>query len=310
MISVVIPLYNKESNIIATLNAVINQSYKQFEIVIVDDGSTDNSLELVQAVNDERLRVFTQRNQGVSVARNKGILEAQTSWIALLDADDVWDKDYLRELTLAMSIYPEKNIFASGHTRKFKAYSLRHTNKFLPEESKIGVVDYIDALSAGQGPINSSNSIIKKDVLIESGMFKPGQKNYEDHDVWLRIYREDDIVFVNKNLVVINRDIPDSASSHVFKALDLLKYLDSMIITRKKLSGSRADKFEQFYNKWCLFTFLKYGKFYSRVERKTINLKMANLLAVKNALAIKMISFFNLSKPFGYLNNWRKATFK
>ncbi|QYS90674.1 glycosyltransferase family 2 protein [Flavobacterium covae] len=92
LFSVIIPLYNKENYIYNTLISVINQTYTYFEIIIVNDGSTDKSLEIVKNINDSRIKIFEQNNKGVSSARNLGIKNATGSLIAFLDADDLWKK--------------------------------------------------------------------------------------------------------------------------------------------------------------------------------------------------------------------------
>ena len=86
--SVIIPLYNKEKYITDTLNSALNQSFQDFEVIIVDDGSTDESLEVVSRFQDPRIKIYKQENQGASVARNYGISQSQSDLIALLDADD------------------------------------------------------------------------------------------------------------------------------------------------------------------------------------------------------------------------------
>ena len=95
--SVIIPLYNASIYIDETVNSVINQTYKNWELIIVDDGSTDNSLDLVLTLSkkDDRIQVIKQQNLGVSIARNNGISEAKGNYIFFLDADDVWEKDNL-----------------------------------------------------------------------------------------------------------------------------------------------------------------------------------------------------------------------
>ena len=95
MISVVIPLYNKEKQVAHTLQSVLRQTFQDFEIVIVDDGSTDHSVEEVEKVRDTRIRLVHQQNAGVSAARNRGISEAKYDLIAFLDADDEWKPEYL-----------------------------------------------------------------------------------------------------------------------------------------------------------------------------------------------------------------------
>lgn len=97
MISVVIPLYNKAHTIVNTLSTVINQIYTDFEIVIVNDGSTDNGVNtIVQHFSDPRIRIINQPNAGVSAARNRGVQESIYQYIAFLDADDEWHPDYHR----------------------------------------------------------------------------------------------------------------------------------------------------------------------------------------------------------------------
>ena len=92
MISVVIPLYNKEKYIKRAIESVLNQTFQKFEIIVVNDGSTDKSAEIVQNIKDPRIRLINQKNAGVSAARNRGIQEAKYEYIAFLDADDFWEK--------------------------------------------------------------------------------------------------------------------------------------------------------------------------------------------------------------------------
>ena len=95
--SIVIPLYNKEPFIEKTIQSVLDQTFKDFEIIIINDGSTDKSLGEVECLNDERISIFTIINQGVSHARNHGIHKAKGHYIAFLDADDYWESEFLTE---------------------------------------------------------------------------------------------------------------------------------------------------------------------------------------------------------------------
>ena len=95
MISVVIPLYNKAKTVACTLATVQAQTYSDYEIVVIDDGSTDGSADVVRSINDSRIRLFSQPNAGVSAARNRGIEESRGDFVAFLDADDEWKPDYL-----------------------------------------------------------------------------------------------------------------------------------------------------------------------------------------------------------------------
>ena len=96
--SIIIPLYNKEKFIENTIQSALNQTFLDFELIVVNDGSTDGSLELVKAFKDQRIKIYSIRNDGVSKARNFGIQKASTNLIVLLDADDLWKSNHLEEL--------------------------------------------------------------------------------------------------------------------------------------------------------------------------------------------------------------------
>ena len=95
MISIIIPVYNKSHYIVGTLQSAINQTYKDWEAIVIDDGSTDNSAEMIRSISDPRIHFYQQENHGVSYTRNRGIHMAKGEFIALLDADDEWFPDYL-----------------------------------------------------------------------------------------------------------------------------------------------------------------------------------------------------------------------
>src|SRR5690606_39502546 len=114
MISVVIPLYNKELRIANTIYSALSQTFKDFEIVVVDDGSKDNSVNEVKKIYDARIRIISQKNKGVSAARNKGVKEAKYKWIAFLDGDDLWKENHLVEILKMMDKYPDRNVYVTS----------------------------------------------------------------------------------------------------------------------------------------------------------------------------------------------------
>ena len=115
MISVVIPLYNKAHTIKKTLDCVLRQTYRDYEIVIVDDGSNDNGVQLInEKYQDSQIRIISQKNQGVSVARNTGIEKARGEWISFLDADDLWDSQYLEYVNNAILKFPDSKYILGG----------------------------------------------------------------------------------------------------------------------------------------------------------------------------------------------------
>ena len=112
MISVVIPLYNKAGQVGRTLKSVLAQTFQEFEVVVVDDGSTDGSVEEVRSVHDDRIRIIVQQNAGVAAARNRGIAEARYDFVAFLDADDEWKPTYLETQYNLAQKYKDCDVYA------------------------------------------------------------------------------------------------------------------------------------------------------------------------------------------------------
>ena len=112
--SVVIPVYNKAPYIARTLTSVLAQNFDDYEIIVVDDGSTDDSMQKLRQVQSPKIRIIRQENQGVAVARNTGILAAQGEYIAFLDADDAWLPEYLQTIDHLVENYPQSDIFVKA----------------------------------------------------------------------------------------------------------------------------------------------------------------------------------------------------
>ncbi|MDE7180535.1 MAG: glycosyltransferase [Muribaculaceae bacterium] len=182
MISVVIPLYNKASFIEETLRSVFNQSYANYEIIVVDDGSTDNGPEIVGQLKNARLRLISQPNSGVSVARNTGIREARGEYIAFLDADDIWKPDYLQTQNDLITRYPQCDVFVTKY--EFMNENGQVTpvpiNK-LPFSSEDGLLtNYFQVAACSYPPIWTGCVVVRKKVFEEIGYFPKGIKLGED----------------------------------------------------------------------------------------------------------------------------------
>lgn len=189
MISVVIPLFNKKGHIGHTIKSVVNQSFQQFEIVVVDDGSTDGSADIVQNINDNRIRIVRQRNAGVSAARNRGIAEARYDLIAFLDADDEWKPDYLETQYNLCCKYPDCSMFACN-------YEFRHADgrvkptilRKLPFAGEDGILsNYFEVASCSHPPISSISVMIRKNAIKSVGGFPLGIRSGEDLLTWARL---------------------------------------------------------------------------------------------------------------------------
>ena len=119
LISIIIPLYNKERFIENTLNSVLRQTFMDYEVIIIDDGSNDDSGSIVSNFDDKRITVYSNSNNGVSHARNFGISKANSDLIALLDGDDLWEPNHLENLYNLYEKFPDCGLYATAYNKKY-----------------------------------------------------------------------------------------------------------------------------------------------------------------------------------------------
>lgn len=163
-ISVVIPLYNKKETVLRAINSVLNQTVLPEEIIIVNDGSTDGSAQVVAQLDHPLIQLFNQSNQGVSAARNLGIAEAKNEWIAFLDADDEWLPEFLQTITELIENYPGCGVAATAYYMQDTTgrRERNHLNK-LRFKGDHGIIDnYFQVASFSHPPLNSSAVALKK----------------------------------------------------------------------------------------------------------------------------------------------------
>jgi glycosyltransferase involved in cell wall biosynthesis len=177
MFSVVIPLYNKEHTIVNTLECVLNQTFKEFEVIIVDDGSTDASVDVIRNfTRDSKIRIVQQENQGVSGARNTGVDNAKYQHIAFLDGDDEWFPEYLQKMKEAINKFPESEFFcSSGMSKNGKGeYKPREIEKYKEQ---------VLAFEFFENPhvfLHISAIVVTKKLFQKVGGFPLGMKRNED----------------------------------------------------------------------------------------------------------------------------------
>ncbi len=208
--SVVISVYNKAEYIQKTISSVLNQSFEDFELIVINDGSTDTSEQLINIFKDKRLRLITTQNQGASNARNTGIREASSNYIALLDGDDLWDTDYLKTIHEAIIKYPKIKVFASALAQKYKSKVIPVNYNFT-QESLFEVHDYFKS-SLKYSLLSSSSIVFNKAILSEIGDFDASIASGQDTDLWIRIGLNFEIVFANK-ILAFYRHVPNSLSN-------------------------------------------------------------------------------------------------
>lgn len=201
--SVVIAVYNKEAYILKTLESVLTQSFSDFEIIVLNDGSTDSSEEIIKKVKNARLKYFSQQNMGVSAARNAAIKMAAAPFIALLDADDIWYPGHLSEINRLVEKYPAESVFAANSEIVKKGNVFKREYSIDVSGKKDLVTDYFEA-SQFDSILHSSSTVLKKDVFDVVGYYDPAFKSVEDIDFYVRIGLKYRIVFSPKTTVKYN----------------------------------------------------------------------------------------------------------
>ncbi len=199
LFSIIIPLYNKEKYIANTLNSVLNQTYSGFEIIIVNDGSTDNSLKIVEGFTDPRIKVYSKKNEGVSAARNYGISKALNKYISFLDADDIWEPDFLTEIVNLINQYPTCGLYTSAYKKvKFNKVTIVGTE--IPE----GIIDNFFEVKLKYLVPWTSTVVADKKVFDDVGGFPIGMIGGEDDYTWAKIAIKYKTAFTPKVLAIFN----------------------------------------------------------------------------------------------------------
>jgi glycosyltransferase involved in cell wall biosynthesis len=217
MFSVIIPLYNKAGHIEKAIRSVLNQSYHEFELIIVNDGSTDNSMEVVNhylhAQEKEgnssllqHVRIINQPNAGVSAARNSGVAAATHNYIAFLDADDWWHKHYLVNLKGLIEDYPEAVLYSTAYYQ-VKRGNINPAPIGVEPGFKRGYINYCRVYARILCmPVWTSATVIRKKVFEEFRGFNPNLKMGEDFDLWIRVALKYKVAFLNEPLAYYNHD--------------------------------------------------------------------------------------------------------
>lgn len=212
MISVIIPLYNKEHTILRTIYSVVTQSNSDFEVIIIDDGSSDDSVQLVrEKILDERIRIIKQSNQGVSVARNRGVAEAKYPHVAFLDADDEWLPTYLEKIKEAIKLFPNAGMYCTPALHR--SLLTGNGNYYIVEEYKgrIIEIDYFKDPKVLGG--QTSGVVISKAIFneiqenYEGGGFPPGLSLNEDWACFQSIALISKVVYIGFSLTIRNTDV-------------------------------------------------------------------------------------------------------
>jgi glycosyltransferase involved in cell wall biosynthesis len=277
--SVIIPAYNAERTILATIASVQQQTFSEWELIVINDGSTDRTLELLNSVEDPRLKSFSYSNGGLPVARNRGISHATGKFIAFLDADDLWTPDKLELQLAALQQHPEAGV----------AYSWTY---FMDEQ---GGPSYAEGSRLYEGNVyaellvnnflhNGSNPLIRKEAIESVGEFDPTLKSCEDWDFYLRLAARWPFVLVPKPQIIYRQ-----SSGAMSSKVEIMEQTSLIVLERAfraappELQYLKSQSFAWIY-KYGAQQYLKYSTDISGVNKagqklwKAIRLKPQILL--------------------------------
>jgi glycosyltransferase involved in cell wall biosynthesis len=211
LVSVVIPVFNGEKTIRETIESVLNQTLTDFELVVINDGSQDGTLDIVERIPDSRIQVFSYPNAGQSTSRNRGIEIAKGDYISFIDADDLWTPDKLEAQLQALQANPKAGVAYSWTDWIDESSQLLGKGSYNTEQGAVFTKLLLNDFVA-----NGSNVLIRRQALTEVGGFDPSVTPAEDWDLWLRLAARYEFVAV-RSPQILYRISPNSASFNVWK---------------------------------------------------------------------------------------------
>lgn len=273
LISVIIPVYNSEKTIRATIESVLNQTFLDFELIIINDGSQDSTLDIISSIQDTRIKVFSYPNGGISVSRNRGISHASGEFIAFLDHDDLWTPDKLELQLKALQENPKAAV----------AYSwvdfIDESNQVIRSGSRVNVTSaaYAKLLSTNF-LYTASNPLIRRNALLAIRGFDESVFGPEDWDLFIRLAARYDFVGVLQ-VQVLFRMSAGSASTNVSR----MEAATLQVIERGFASAPEHLQHLKKYSLANLYTYLTF-KSLENPSGRQVSLTAARFLwqAVKN----------------------------
>ena len=183
MFSIVTPVFNKREHLRAAVTGALAQTFAHFELILIDDGSTDGSLDTVADIADPRIRTMRQANAGASAARNAGLAAARADWVAFLDADDLWLPDHLAELDRIRHRHPQAGLIGTAFLTAGPDGAAPPPS---PAEGEIREIAYFEAVGCGGSPLWTSSAAIRREAFLQLGGFNDDPIG-QDSEYWARI---------------------------------------------------------------------------------------------------------------------------
>lgn len=274
-ISVIIPAYNAELTIIETIQSVQQQTFQDFELIVIDDGSKDRTVELVHSLKDERLKIFSYENGGVCVARNRGVSHSTGEFIAFLDADDLWTSDKLELQLKALQEHPEAGVAYSWTCfmdEQGESLSFLSSPPYSFEGNvyqKLLVSDFIHS---------GSNTLIRRQAIESVGDFDSACAGCADWDYWLRLSVNWNFVVVSKHQILYRRSSGSMSSKvEVMKKEAIIALEKAYRAAPPEFQGLKNQTFANLH-KYCAGLYLQHSTDINGVLKAGKNLSSAILI--------------------------------
>lgn len=288
VISVILPTYNCANFLPHSIQSILSQTYNSYEIIVVDDGSTDNTKEVLNPFMQRINYIKLEQNKGLPAARNIGIKSAQGKYIAFIDADDIWLPEKLQTDIEYLETYPEISMVYSKHInigengRPIDG----DTRKRLPSGN------IFIQLFSEQNFIITSSVVVKKDVFETTGLLDEQLFNCQDWDMWLRIAFYFKAAGINKTLVKYRHN-PHSLSKN---RNNVLKYQKAIIDkTYNNFKGKENGINGKLYKKRLALHYAKVGRYYLRIGDKSMAKENFRLSLKYNPLNLRTVRYYLLS---------------
>lgn len=301
MFSVIIPVHNKLPHLDRSINSVLNQTYKEFELILIDDASSDGSEELIKEYQDPRIKCFRRDKPGPGgyAARNLGIKNSKYDWIAFLDADDKWEMDFLLHRFNTIKKYSNVDIISSKWV--YSKDGMEKEPKKIKRFNQLYNIFTITDFFLNNPLMWTGVATIKKDILLKAGLFPEGRcERGGDMDTWMRcLYINEKSVFLNTQLAIYYRDTINQVTDNIKNPSTQLCSLSTIEEIRAK---SRNKKLLKAIDVYC-FNYV-YGRAVREIKRnsksrvclKIIDSRYLRAKALLKYYMFRILYFLNVKK--------------
>lgn len=250
MFSVIMPLYNKQDTVIESIQSILAQTVRDFEIIVVDDGSSDDSAARAESVSDPRVSVLRKKNGGVSAARNYGVVRAKGDYICFLDADDLWLPNHLEALQELISAVPDAGLYATCFRQESidgSIYSPDLGNKYILE------FDNVFNTELEQRSVLNTNSIcMQHSIFVDAGGFVEGERIGEDTSLWYRVAAFYKVAIINVVTTVYRLEYSGaiSVNGSMNREWSFLQFYEESIKDSTVIDSEKKQTIARFINRY------------------------------------------------------------